>query len=218
MGKSKPHYNVGITIINHPFGNGLIIHLAQLSMVMTGGWFIVMPCYTHNYKLSHRSWCSTQRWAHPHRPHLRRPSRHGARHAACPPRAEAALRLLVSFQEVLEGRGCPSRLVFEQVPWFSLCGTSRYVLMCISNFVKVCRYTYMVSLGHVDISMSVCIYIYTDLFMCKSIYIICIHTYILLYTYICTCFVHICSSAHMHVCMDACMYGCMHVCMYAYYC
>ena len=31
---------MGITIVNHPFGNGLY----QLSMVMTGGWFIiVMP-------------------------------------------------------------------------------------------------------------------------------------------------------------------------------
>ena len=31
-------YNVGTTIINHPFGNGLY----QLSMVMTGVWYIIV--------------------------------------------------------------------------------------------------------------------------------------------------------------------------------
>ena len=30
--------NVGVTIINHPFGIGLY----QLSIAMTGGWFIIV--------------------------------------------------------------------------------------------------------------------------------------------------------------------------------
>ena len=40
LAKNSKDDNVGITIINHPFGNGLY----QLSMVI---WGMVYYCYTH---------------------------------------------------------------------------------------------------------------------------------------------------------------------------
>ena len=51
---------MGITIINHPFGNGLY----QLSMVMTAGWFIITcPSFKlYLFRFDHRWMTAALLW------------------------------------------------------------------------------------------------------------------------------------------------------------
>ena len=63
----------------------------------------------------------------------------------------------------------------------------------------------------VSLNMYVNVYIYICIFYAYSMYVLCIHIYILR-VYLC---MHACMYVCMYVCMHACMHVCMYVCMYA---